>query len=455
MEAEVEENRDSTKDGDILLQLAANETSLFGLARTLLSPKTLPHLALIIVFSTLLYWIANIDNAGEFAALGFISLSCGYGITAMFSNHERVLKWITLNDRVEHEEKANPLARLLSSFKICIFPLAVSAALGLLIILMFGQESMVDLPTAFPLGLGSLFVFWAIAQGRSFGSWSSSIAAKRLPESESTTGNIKIMTTTQISAIVLISVLGITGFQFLYEKKWDVSDAIMSNIGFFILAILAYGLTVAWTWKYRQMALRDKALKKFTSRWTMFAHVFATWHLLTVWRQLVMSPGSIEVFIEEVLLMMFTVFMAIWTITSQSVGAKYRFISKENALPWGLAFGYAYAGSVAMLATAFNDITYVMVTGHIIAFLTITWMQRNVLVRILDQHDFAIKVARTTHKSSTELETPAPTNNSENDTKPREDAVALADEIEVQWDGTVGQTISDDVDWTGVIELDD
>ena len=91
MEAEVEENRDSTKDGDILLQLAANETSLFGLARTLLSPKTLPHLALIIVFSTLLYWIANIDNAGEFAALGFISLSCGYGITAMFSNHERVL----------------------------------------------------------------------------------------------------------------------------------------------------------------------------------------------------------------------------------------------------------------------------------------------------------------------------------------------------------------------------
>ncbi|MGY8698550.1 MAG: hypothetical protein ACKVHC_02490, partial [Candidatus Poseidoniales archaeon] len=195
-------------------------------------------------------------------------------------------------------------------------------------------------------------------------------------------------------------------------------------------------------WKYRQMALRDKALKQFASRWTMFAHVFATWHLLTVWRQLVMSPGTIEVFIEEVFLMMFTVFMAIWTITSQSVGAKYRFISTENALPWGLSFGYAYAGSVAMLATAFNDITYVMVTGHIIAFLTITWMQRNVLTRILDQHDFAVKVARTTQKSVAEV-------------KPSEDAVALADEIEVQWDGTVGQTISDDVEWSDVIELND
>ncbi|MGY8698266.1 MAG: hypothetical protein ACKVHC_01040, partial [Candidatus Poseidoniales archaeon] len=161
MEAEVEGKRNSTTDGDILLQLAANETSLLGLVRTLLSPKTLPHLALIIVCSTLLYWIANIDNAGEIAALGFISLSCGYGLTALFSTHERVLSWITLKDQEENEQKANPLARLLSSFKICLFPLAVSGVLGLLIMLLFGQESMVDLPTIFPLGLGSLFVFWA------------------------------------------------------------------------------------------------------------------------------------------------------------------------------------------------------------------------------------------------------------------------------------------------------
>ncbi|MDE0869137.1 MAG: hypothetical protein OSA21_02345 [Candidatus Poseidoniaceae archaeon] len=35
MEAEVETKKDSTNDGDILLQLATNETSLFGLIRTL------------------------------------------------------------------------------------------------------------------------------------------------------------------------------------------------------------------------------------------------------------------------------------------------------------------------------------------------------------------------------------------------------------------------------------
>ncbi len=219
MEAEVEFDKDSTSDGDMLLQLAGNDTSLLGLLQTLLSPRTLPHLALIVGLSTLLYWIANNDNSGEIAALGFISLSCGYGLTAMFSNNERIQSWIRLKDQSEHEGKLSLFVRLFSSFKICIFPLVVSGVLGLFTILLFAQESIVDLPTIFPLGLGSLFVLWAIAQGRSFGSWTSSLAAKRLPESESTTGNIKIMTTTQISALLIISVLGISGFEFLYEKK--------------------------------------------------------------------------------------------------------------------------------------------------------------------------------------------------------------------------------------------
>jgi len=248
---------------------------------------------------------------------------------------------------------------------------------------------------------------------------------------------------------------GIIGFEFLYEKELNASEAIISNIGFFAIAFAVYGLTVTWTWKLRQIALRDKALKKFTSRWTLFVHVFATWHLLTIWRQLVMSPGSIEVFIEEVLLMMFTVFMAIWSITSKSVGAKFKFISAKNALPWGLSFGYAYAGSVAMLATAFTDITYVMVTGHVIAFLTITWMQKSVLTKVLDQHDFAVTIARNSKKSSPQPEVAPVITEQEDSDESTTESEALLDEIEVQWDGAVGPSISDDVEWGDVIELKD
>ncbi len=455
MEEESRVVENSTNESDILLDLASNETSLFGLLRTLLSPKTLPHLALITLLSTLFYSIANIGDGGDIAALGFISLSCGYALTAIFSSHERIKSWITLADQSEKEGKSNPVARLFSSFKICIFPLAVSGALGLLILMVFGQESFGDLPSAFPIGLGSLFVLWAVAQGRSFGSWASSLAAKKLSEKESISGNMNLMIAIQISVISMFSVIGIIGFQFLYENKFEAMEAIISNIVFFAFAIALYGLTVAWTWKFRQMALRDKALKQFTSRWTLFAHVFATWHLLTVWRQLVMSPGTIEVFIEEVLLMIFTVFMAIWSITSQSVGAKFKFLSTENALPWGLAFGYAYAGSVAMLATAFNDITYVMVTGHIIALLTITWMQRSVLAKVINQHDFAVSIARTKTQTSSQSEMTTTSTEPLANSRTPEETTASLDEIDVQWNGEVGPSIGDGVEWGEVIELND
>jgi hypothetical protein len=168
-----------------------------------------------------------------------------------------------------------------------------------------------------------------------------------------------------------------------------------------------------------------------------------------------MSQQTIEIFIEEVLLMMFTVFMAIWTLTSKSIGPKFKLLSTENALPWGLAFGYAYAGSVAMLATALDDITYVMVIGHIIAFLTITWMQRSVLNKVLSQHDVEVDVQRRidAHASKT-----AALNQKEVEVKPateeQNDEVWQEDE-DVQWSGEVGNTIGEDVEWNKVIELED
>jgi hypothetical protein len=342
-----------------------------------------------------------------------------------------------------------------ASLKICAFPLAVAIAIGILIMILFSQDSATDLPAVFPISLASLFVIWAIAQGRSFSSWASSLSAKNLPDKQATTGNIVTLAVFQYTVILSLSLIGLIGFEFLYEKEWDITNAIVSNVVFLVIASAAFGLTAFWTREARRTAMHDKALKKFTRRWTLFAHIFATWHLLTVWRQLVMSQQTIEIFIEEVLLMMFTVFMAIWTLTSKSIGPKFKLLSTENALPWGLAFGYAYAGSVAMLATALDDITYVMVIGHIIAFLTITWMQRSVLNKVLSQHDVEVDVQRRidAHASKTTA-----LNQKEVEVKPateeQNDEVWQEDE-DVQWSGEVGNTIGEDVEWNKVIELED
>ncbi len=45
----------------------------------------------------------------------------------------------------------------------------------------------------------------------------------------------------------------------------------------------------------------------------------------------------------------------------------------------GLAFGYAYAGSVAMLTTVLDDVRNVMMAGHLIVVVTFLWMQPRVL----------------------------------------------------------------------------
>ena len=77
--------------------------------------------------------------------------------------------------------------------------------------------------------------------------------------------------------------------------------------------------------------------------------------------------------------MMFTVLMAIWGLTSRSYRSTLKLVNTNNALPIGLAFGYAYAGSVAMLTTVLDEITNVMMAGHLVVVLTFLWMQPRVL----------------------------------------------------------------------------
>lgn len=454
MEGETSVDRSTSPPEDLLKELAANETSLIALIKTLLSPKTMPHLFMIVLMSTVLYFVANSNSGEDIAALGFISLSLGYAVTAIFSTNEKVRTWITVTDDVEASQ-FNVIQKAKAGLKICAFPLTVAVGIGVLIMVLFSQDSATDLPTIFPISLASLFVIWAIAQGRSFSSWASSLSAKNLPDKQATTGNIVTLAVSQYIVILSLSLFGLIGFEFLYEKEWDITNAIVSNGVFLVIASAAYGLTAFWTRDARRVAMHDKALKKFTRRWTLFAHIFATWHLLTVWRQLVMSQQTIEIFIEEVLLMMFTVFMAIWTLTSQSIGPKFKILSTENALPWGLAFGYAYAGSVAMLATALDDITYVMVIGHIIAFLTITWMQRSILNKVLTQHDVEVDVQRRieAHASKTTVSNQQPAE-TKSTTEEQTEEVWQEDE-DVHWSGEVGNTIGEDVEWNKVIELDD
>ena len=48
----------------------------------------------------------------------------------------------------------------------------------------------------------------------------------------------------------------------------------------------------------------------------LMTQLMISWHLLTVWRHWAIAPADALLFLEEFLLMIFTVIMAIWGLTS-------------------------------------------------------------------------------------------------------------------------------------------
>ncbi|MGB1798828.1 MAG: hypothetical protein ACPHM4_06080 [Candidatus Poseidoniaceae archaeon] len=77
--------------------------------------------------------------------------------------------------------------------------------------------------------------------------------------------------------------------------------------------------------------------------------------------------------------MIVTVFLAIWALTSKGEGSESELFTQENALFWGVAFGYAYAGSVAMITSVMDDVRTVLIGGHILVVVTVMWSQRTML----------------------------------------------------------------------------
>ena len=175
-----------------------------------------------------------------------------------------------------------------------------------------------------------------------------------------------------------------------------------------------------------------------------------------------MSPNPIEIFIEEVILMIFTVFMAIWSLTSKGYATKFRLLDEQNSLPWGLAFGYAYAGSVAMLTNVFDDITTVMTIGHSVVVITVIYVYRKVLINVFSKHDDGVLMRRLASniEPKTEAIEDDESDLEETVTEIEPDADDSKDEdwqedTDVDWEKeSDDKTISSDVEWEDTIELD-
>lgn len=452
-------NHSDAIHNDALSIYEQQNISMIRLIKTLLSTATMPHIIMIILLSVLLYISARIDSLNVSVAMAFSSLSVSYAVTALLANNATISNWITLSENT-NSEQMSLMKRNLHRFRICLFPLATSTAIFVILHLTTGDNGIVaNANKAIPLILGMLFVIWSIVQGTSFSQWASTNSAKKA----TTTKNLGSLTISTIFSVTIIFLSGMFVASVFYQfQNLDnsIMQSIVRSIPFSVLSVGLFLGSLSYTWKLKKLSSMKPRLQKFSTRWTLICHLFISWHLLTIWRQNFMNPSMLQVFVEEIALMIFTVFVAIWSMTSRGYRSKFRLITEQNALSWGLSFGYAYAGSVAMLTTFFDDIRIVMSIGHAVVIITVIYIHKIVLTNIIEKDNTSVDVSRilqdkelSTNDEDTEIKISQ--TKFQSDSAQNLDAEEIwQEDDDVDWDKQRELVQIDNVEWEETIDLD-
>lgn len=454
--ADVELSNEVSSDA-ILREYENQNVSMVKLVKTLLSTATMPHVVMIVIASTVFYLLAGLNSLTVFSSMAFTSLAVAYAITALLSNNRVVRQMITL-DEISSETDQYLLKSTIKKFKICLFPLGVAAGVFFIINTLTGENGI--LPGSsdlIPTALGMLFILWSIIQGSSFSQWASSNSAQNF-QKVGKTGGLKLSILTTILATIVFGLFLSTLFYQLNDFDRTLTDSLLASIPFIITVLIVTGASLAYSRKLKILASMKPSLQHFSGKFSMICHLFITWHLLTIWRQNFLDPSSFQVFLEEIVLMIFTVLFAIWSMTSKSYKSNFRLITEDNALTWGLSFGYAYAGSVAMLTSFFDDIKTVMLIGHCLVVLTVLIMHKIILSKIIGTDNYSITVRRITSSQNEENSASQPNILPENPQHVSlsidNDSDVWQEDDDVDWETEESGPEIDGVEWEETIDID-
>jgi hypothetical protein len=230
------------------------------------------------------------------------------------------------------------------------------------------------------------------------------------------------------------------------SEKMNFQDAFLGGIAFLAISFILQAITMWLTRDEREAAGNEKGLAGFSFKWMIVAQLFITWHAFSIYRRWQMNPSEISTLIEEGILMAFTVIFAVWSLTTFTVRDGKRLISENASLPLGISFGYAYAGSVAMLTGTFDSLREVMIFGHVLTICAMILLLRPTLRTSRISSDIfatakSINISDTEEKEEPEEETD---DESTEEESTEEEEVWQEDE-EVNWEE--GTDISDGTEW--------
>lgn len=440
----------------ILTDYEQHNVSMMRLVKSLLASSTMPHIALIVMLSSLLYVMAGFSSLTVFSSIAFTSLSVAYAITALLSGNATVNRWIALDDESERGNHGFVRYNLLK-FRVCSFPIISAVIIFFLVLVLTGENGIIsDFDQLFPTALGMLFVAWSVVQGSSFTKWASSNSARNFQMAKQQS-NYSLSILVTMAVIGVLSLIISTLFYQFDNFTQPLSDSVLASIPFSITTLALISVSLSYSWKLKKLASMKASLQHFSARWTFICHLFIAWHLMTIWRQNFLDPSTVQVFVEEIVLMIFTVFFAIWSMTAKGYKSSFRLITEENALTWGLAFGYAYAGSVAMLTSFFDNIKIVMLIGHSVVVLTVVLLHKRVLHKVIVTDDYDVDISRITagdEKTNPDNEHNDDSNEVNSKISFEAQETGWQEDTDVDWKKVSSGPQIDGVDWDETIDLD-
>lgn len=365
------------------------QISLSELIRTLVKKETRPHILLILAVAIPLHVLASIEALILPISIAYLSISISYILIAIFTRFESIKKLVSTNHSQDKQVEFSFAQRNVNSLKILLAPITLSLVLAALMLISFSEgNGLQSVGNVIPELLGSLFLIWAIGQARSFRGSTNAFLDGRYENRE-----IKENSSIIIPFVGVISILILAGSVLLYLFRGFHSGFDFTLLSFlaedwmFFVFLATTCVILILTTKTLIESSDDALFRKKSFAWVTLCSLFIVWHGLTIYRKLVITDSAgFGSLIEEVILMLLTIVMAIWSLTSSQAKSDFPLVTKDNALFVGISFGYAYAGSVAMLTSALEGINMVIAAGHGIALLSLFVLQRTTIKSRVDQH---------------------------------------------------------------------
>ena len=420
------------------------QIGMLQLIRNMLSPRTLPHIIMIAVISSILLFLVSTQEV--LVAMSFISLSISYVVVSMLSNNSMIQ---SLTKLPEEKGDSQWIVRFLFSFRITIVPILMAAVIvGILWSFTGGNDNGWISPS-----LASLFIVWSIAQAASFRTGMVEWLANGLGDAKLHTYQEKISTASQVVVVQVFALVILWLGQIISQaEKMTLQDALLGGIAFIIVSVILQSITLWLTRSEREASGNEKGMAAFSFKWMIVAQLFITWHAFSIYRRTAMSPSDLSTIIEEGLLMAFTVIFAVWSLTTYTVRDGKRLISEHASLPLGISFGYAYAGSVAMLTGTFDNLKEVMIFGHVLSICAMMLLLRPTLrtsrmtsEMFLNAKNVDISRSEETEEIESEQDEDPDDDNSETEEQTVDEE--WQEDGEIDWEK--GVDISEGTDWDG------